>query len=63
MQHGSIRLDLISGFLGEPVNFFKAIEFLKLAFQVKLNIDFIDYCISEFDMKNINNKSAILSLV
>ena len=62
LQHGSIRLDLISGFLGESVDFFKAIESLKSAFQVKLNIDFIDYCISEFDMKNINNKNAILSL-
>lgn len=47
LQHGSIKLDLISEITGKCINFTEASNVLKSAFEVKLDIDFEDYCISD----------------
>ena len=47
LQHGSIKLDLISSMIDKRVDFIEASNALKLAFEVKLGIDFEDYYISD----------------
>lgn len=53
LQHGSIKLDLISKFTGNNIEFSDARKLLKQAFEKQLNIDFLDYCISDIDLRKI----------
>ncbi len=53
MQHGAIKLDLIRQLTGFNIQRDQAITDLKRTFQVQLNIDFTDYCLSSKDHERI----------
>ncbi len=53
LQHGSIKLDLISKLSGTNIGFSETVKLLKQAFESQLNIDFVDYCISDVELRKI----------
>ena len=56
LLHGSIRLDKICSLSGKYVDFEQASRDLKESFKDKLKIDFLDYTLTDSDLKKIKGK-------